>query len=88
MNGLTISSIVAFILGVLPLLALAFFSPGITSEGYWAYAVLILAVVTLLGLVISAMRQKWIWILALLQLTLITLVLYETFSDAALYTGT
>jgi len=88
MDGLAIASVAAFVLGAIPLLALAFFSPGLTSEGYWAYAVVALAVATLLGLVISAQRRKWMWGLVLLQLTLLTLVLYETFSDAALYSGT
>ncbi|HTT07929.1 MAG TPA: hypothetical protein VMH34_03980 [Gammaproteobacteria bacterium] len=88
MDGLAISSMAAFVLGAIPLLALAFFSPGMNHEGYWAYAMFIIGATTLLGLVISARRRKWMWGLVLLQLTLLTLVLYETFSDAALYSGT
>jgi hypothetical protein len=88
MNRVTGASVGAFVIGILPLLALAFFSPGISAEGLWGYAALIFGVATLVGLTFSALRSRWVWSLVVLQAILIGLVLYETLSQAALYVGT
>ena len=88
MTILNVASIVAFPLGALPLLALTFLSPGLNSEGFWGYLAIAFGVATLIGLVFSARRRRFIWILVFLQAILIGFVLYETFSDAALYVGT
>jgi len=81
-------SITGFVLGAVPLLALAFFSPGLRTEGMWGYALFVLGLLTLAGLVISAPRRRWLWALVAVQGILLGLVLYETLSDAALYIGT
>lgn len=88
MRILSVTSIVAFVLGAIPLLALALLSPGLNSEGFRGYLAVGFGSATLIGLVLSAWGRRYIWILALLQAILIGLVLYETFSDAALYIGT
>jgi hypothetical protein len=88
MNRATIASVAAFVVGIVPLLAFTFFSPGISSEGLPGYAALIFGMATLVGLMISALRRKWVWGLVVLQAILIGLVLYEAFSQAALYIGT
>jgi hypothetical protein len=76
------------IVGTVPLLALAFFSPGLRTEGIWGYAFFALGLLTFAGLVVSALRRRWLWVLVAVQGILLGLVLYETFSDAALYIGT
>lgn len=78
----------AFVLGALPLAALAFFSPGLGAEGVWGYAFFGFGVLTLAGLIASAPHRRWLWALVAAQGILLGLVLYETFSDAALYVGT
>jgi hypothetical protein len=81
-------SIAGFVLGAIPLLALAFFSPGLRAEGMWGYALFAVGLLTLAGLVISAPRHRWLWAPVAVQGILLGLVLYETLSDAALYIGT
>lgn len=81
-------SLTGFVLGTVPLVALAFFSPGLRTEGVWGYALFVLALLTFVGLVISAPRHRWLWALVAVQGILLGLVLYETLSDAALYVGT
>ena len=81
-------SVTGFALGVVPLLAFALFSPGLRAEGIWGYAFFTLGVLTFAGLIASAFRRRWLWALVAIQAILIGLVLYETFSDAALYVGT
>lgn len=88
MKTVTMASITAFVIGLVPLLAFAFFSPGIRSEGFWGYAALIFGLATLFGLTASALRRRWVWGLVVLQVILIGLVLYESISDAAMYIGT
>jgi hypothetical protein len=83
-----IASITGFVLGAIPLLAFAFFSPGIDSESPWGYATLALAIAVLIGLTTSALRRKWVWGLVAVQILLLGLVLYEAFSNSALYFGT
>jgi len=70
-----------------PLLAVTFFSPGMSSEGWPAFVLSIFAATTLVGLTVSAIRRRWIWTLVALQAALIALALYETLSQA-LYIGT
>lgn len=88
MPGLAIVSSACWLLGLLPLLALIFFSPGLDAEGPAAYALMVFAVLTLIGLLITAMRYPLLLIMVLVQIGLIAMVLYQTFSDAALYLGT
>ena len=81
-------SITGFVLGVAPLLAFSFFSPGLRTEGIWGNAFFSFGLLTLAGLVTSAPRCRWLWVLVIVQGILLGLVLYETFSDSALYVGT
>ena len=81
-------SLAGFVLGAAPLLALALFSPGLRAEGIWGYACFALGLLTFAGLVVSALHRRWLWALVAVQGLLLGLVLYETFSDAALYVGT
>lgn len=84
----SIFGVAGFVLGILPLLALTFFSPGFGTEGVWGIAVFAVGVVTLLLLVVSARRHKGYWILVIVLLLLLSAVLVENFSDAWLYIGT
>jgi hypothetical protein len=81
-------SITGFVLGVAPLLAFSFFSPGLGTEGIWGYAFFTFGLLTFAGLITSAPRCRWLWALVIVQGILLGLVLYETLSDAALYVGT
>jgi len=81
-------SLTAFVLGAVPLLAFSFFSPGLGSEGIWGYAFFAFGLLTLAGLTISALRRRRLWILVAVQGILLSLVLYEALSGAALYVGT
>ena len=81
-------SLVAFVLGVVPLLGLAFLSPGVGTEGPWGYVAVGFGLLTLAGLVVSALSKRWFWVLVILQAILLGLVLYEALSDAGLYVGT
>jgi hypothetical protein len=81
-------SLAGFVLGAVPLLGLAFLSPGLGTEGAWGYIALAFGLLTLAGLVVSALNNRWFWVLATLQATLLGLVLYEALSDASLYVGT
>jgi hypothetical protein len=81
-------SLTGFALGAVPLLALAFFSPGLRTEGIWGYALFVLGLLTFVGLIVSAPKHRWLCALATVQGILLGLALYETFSDAALYVGT
>jgi hypothetical protein len=81
-------SLTSFLLGAAPLLAFAFLSPGLRTEGVWGYAVFTFGLFTFAGLVISALYRRWLWALVTAQGILLGLVLYETFSDSALYVGT
>jgi len=84
----SIAGILGFILGFLPLVALTFFSPGLRSEGARGLAVVCLAVITLILLIARARHKRLFWIMVAVQILLLTGVLIETFSDAALYVGT
>jgi hypothetical protein len=81
-------SLTGFVLGAAPLLAFAFLSPGLRSEGIWGYAFFTLGLFTFAGLAVSALHRRWLWAFVTAQGILLGLVLYETFSDAALYVGT
>ena len=85
---LSIAGILGFVLGLLPLVALIFFSPGLRSEGIRGLAVLILGTLTLVLLIARARQKKSFWILVAIQMLLLLGVLIETFSDARLYIGT
>lgn len=88
MGVLRTAGIGCFVIGTLPLLAFTFFSPGLNSEGMWGYAVFGFGIMTVVLLAIAAVRYRWFWGLVLIQIFLLVLTLYETFSDAALYIGT
>jgi hypothetical protein len=77
-----------FAIGALPILAFTFFSPGIHSEGPWGYAVVGFGVATLICLSFAAAKYPWVWGVVILQALLIALLLYQEFSDSALYVGT
>ena len=77
-----------FILGLVPLLALTFFSPGLRAEGALGIAAFSLGVATLLALIAKAWQTTWFWLLVVIQALLLVGVLVESFSDAALYIGT
>jgi hypothetical protein len=87
-NPSSLIGFVLFVLGILPLLAFTFLSPGLTSEGKLGFCVVIFSVVTLGFLVGASRSNRRMILLVVLQLILIGLVLFETFSDSALYIGT
>lgn len=81
-------SLGCFAIGALPILVLTFFSPGIHSEGPWGYGVAAFGVATLVCLSCAAAKTPWLWGVVGVQAVLIALLLYQAFSDAALYIGT
>ena len=87
-SRISIFGTVGFIVGVLPLLAFTFFSPGLGAEGVWGGVTFILGLVALALLMAAARRNRWLWALAVIQLLLLAGVLVETFSDSVLYIGT
>jgi len=84
----SVVSVLCFVLGVVPMLALAFFSPGLRSEGATGLLVGVFGVGTLLLLTLAARRNKPLWILVAFQALLLAALLFQTFSDARLYIGT
>lgn len=87
MRTLPVLARVAFAVGVIPLLGMTFFSPGLQSERLVGVGVVTFAMATLLLLGVSARRHRRDRLLVLLQLLLLGLVLYESLSDARLYIG-
>lgn len=85
---LSIAGIVGFVIDFVPLLGLIFFSPGLGSEGVRGAVIFGLGIVTLALLIVSAMRKRWMWLLAALQLFLLAGVLVESFFGSPLYVGT
>jgi hypothetical protein len=81
-------SLGCFAIGALPILAFTFFSPGMRSEGAWGYGVLGFGMATLICLSFAAAKYPWVWSVVIVQAALIALLLYQAFSDAALYLGT
>lgn len=77
-----------FGLGIVPLLGLALFSPGLGAEGLLGALVVGYSLGTLVALGWLAVRRRWMWVLVLAQIGLLALVCYETLSGGALYTGT
>jgi hypothetical protein len=77
-----------FVIGFVPHLAIAFFSPGLGSNGTWDIFLGVISVSTIAILVLASLREKFIWGFVILQLLLIGPVLFQTFSDAKLYVGT
>jgi hypothetical protein len=77
-----------FVLGFLPLLALAFFSPGLDTEGIWGMIVFGTGALTILLLIMATRRDHRFWILVVIQMLLLAAVLVETSSDSMLYVGT
>ncbi len=80
--------LIGFIVGIIPLLALTFFSPGIASEGLWGYITLAWGALTLVLLIMASRANKNYRILLVVQILLLAGVLIETFSNAPLYIGT
>ena len=75
-------------LGMIPLLAFAFFSPGLQSEAPWGYLTVLFGALTFLFLIVAAQASRLVWILVVFQALLLAAVLFETFSDSRLYIGT
>jgi hypothetical protein len=86
-SRLALAGAMLFVLGTLPLLALACFSPGLGSEGVLGWSIFVAGLLTLGVLGWAARRHPWMWPLVVLQLFLLGLVLYETFTGR-LYSGT
>ena len=84
----TAAAVVLFSVGTLPLLFIAFLSSGLGSNGAWDLLLSAYSVLTLVCLIWAARKRKPLWALVGLQVLLMALVLYETFSDASLYMGT
>jgi hypothetical protein len=87
MKTLPVLARLAFAVGVIPLLGMTFFSPGLQTERLAGVGVLAFGIATFLLLVASARRHRPDRLLVLLQLLLLGLVLYESLSDARLYMG-
>ena len=81
-------SLALFIVGVVPHLLLAFFSPGLASEGTLGILFSLFSLTTLAALVISTRKNKKMWFLVFAQLVFMSLVVYESLSGANLYFGT
>ena len=77
-----------FAIGCAPLLAFAFFSPGLRSEGFVGLGVFAFGVLTLVALIAAARLRRSFWVLVGFQVVILALALIETFSDAVLYLGT
>ncbi len=88
MSLVVVLAVACFILGVIPLLAFAFFSPGLQSESPWGYLTFTFGVVTCLLLIFAARTRPAIWVLVLFQTLFLAAVLIESFSDSHLYIGT
>ncbi|HMG37424.1 MAG TPA: hypothetical protein VKM94_26200 [Blastocatellia bacterium] len=87
-SAIPIIGLLGFVLGILPLAALAFFSPGLGSEKSWGVAVFAAGVATLILLLLSARKRPLFWVFAVVQGLMLAAVLFETFSDGRLYIGT
>lgn len=88
MNSLTIIALVMFSLGMAPLIGFVFFSPGLMSEGWLGVLIVAYALATLAALVRVAIARYWLWLFVLIQVMLLALLGYETYSGGALYIGT
>ena len=88
MKWITPLSLILFGLGFLPHLAFTFFSPGLGSNGIFDGILGLFSFLTLILLILTAKTHKGIWVMVFLQLGLMALLLFQTFSDAALYIGT
>lgn len=62
MRLLARSSSACFVLGTVPLLALAFFSPGLGAEGMLGKGVFLFGALALLGLIVAARYCRWLWV--------------------------
>ena len=81
-------SLALFIVGVVPHLLFAFFSPGLASEGALGVLFSLFSLTTLAALVVATRRNRKMWFLVLAQLIFMSLVVYESLSNANLYFGT
>jgi hypothetical protein len=79
---------VCFLIGTLPLLALAFLSPGLVETDPVGWVILLLGLVTGVLLVRLALREPWAWTVVVVQVVLLGLVAYATLSGGRLYVGT
>lgn len=87
-KGLPVIALVLFGIGAAPLVALALFSPGLGSEGWFGVFSMVYGVITLAMLILAAIRRAWMWVFVLVQAALLAAVCYETLSRGALYVGT
>lgn len=78
---------VAFAVGTLPLLGLAFRSPGLQPEHTLGFVIFGFGLLTLLLLIMSPHRRWSDKVLIALQLVLLGLVVYETLSGSRFYGG-
>ena len=83
-----IAGISGFIIDLVPLVALIFFSPGLGSEGIRGAVVFGIGIVTLALLVVSTRGRRWIWLLVVMQVILLAGVLMESFFGSPFYVGT
>jgi nicotinamide riboside transporter PnuC len=79
---------VCFLIGTLPLLALAFLSPGLVETDPVSWVILLLGLVMGVLLVRLALREPWAWTVVVVQVVLLGLVAYATLSGGRLYVGT
>lgn len=77
-----------FVIGFLPHLVFAFFSPGLGANGIWDIVLGCWSLMTLFVLIAGSLEFRALWFVVAAQLVLMGLVLFQTFSDASLYIGT
>jgi hypothetical protein len=78
----------SFTIGTVPLLGVAFFSPGLRPEHALGLLIFGFGLLTLVLLIMSPHRRWGDKIILVLQVVLLALVVYETLSGARLYVGT
>lgn len=88
MSKLSRLGMALFVVGFLPHLVFAFFSPGLGSNGFWDVALCFWSIFTLMALFLGSLKRRSLWFFTVAQIILMGLVLFQTFSDATLYMGT
>ena len=82
------TALACFVIGALPLLVLAFFSPGLVRTDLVSWMILLFGLVTGFLVVRLALREPWAWAVVVVQAALLGLVAYATLSGGRLYMGT
>jgi hypothetical protein len=88
MTAARLTALASFLIGALPLLALAFFSPGLVTSDLVSWVILLFGLVTGFLLLRLALREPWAWAVLVVQVALLGLVTYATLSGGQLYRGT